>query len=230
MTEQKAYLDLADVDRLIAAATNLRDQLIIRMLYYTGVRVTELISIEIADIDFTNRCISIRHLKERSRYKCFQCQALLGKSKQFCGSCGQTIEGRIIEKMQETRHRRIRVDDHTLAKIEEYLEKSNREDAPRLFKLSRQSIYYIIRDAAEATGLGGAILSIDGLKMKHHVSPHRFRDGFAVRFSKARSDLEGQRALQQHLGHKNFDTTAKYLKMTGERVSEIYDEVWGNVQ
>jgi integrase/recombinase XerD len=227
MTEQKAYLTPADVDALIEAAPTKRDRAIIRTLFYTAVRETELISIQVADIDFKNKWITIQHLKERSRIKCAGCGARLGRKVLFCGNCGKTIAGATIEKLQEHRKRRVRVDAETLEMIQEYVTKRRDKKNPRLFPLSRQRIQQIVYEAAEDAGLGGKILQIEGLGQNHRVSPHRLRDAFAVHFLKGRDDLVGQRALQQHLGHVNFDTTAKYRKISGKEVAEVYDEVMG---
>jgi len=40
----KAYLEAQQVERLIAAATNLRDKLLVRIPWRTGIRVSELIA------------------------------------------------------------------------------------------------------------------------------------------------------------------------------------------
>lgn len=53
--------------RLIAAATNPRDALLVRIPWRTGMRVTELIGIRVPDIDFDNRAIVIKGQKMRKR-------------------------------------------------------------------------------------------------------------------------------------------------------------------
>ena len=63
----KAYLAPEQVDRLIALATNPRDVLLVRIPWRTGIRVTELISIRIQDIDFDNRAIVIKVQKIRKK-------------------------------------------------------------------------------------------------------------------------------------------------------------------
>lgn len=226
MTEQKAYLTPEDVAKLIEAAPTKRDRVIIRTLFYTAVRESELISIQVADIDFKGKWITIQRLKERSRIKC-ACGTRLGRKTLYCPNCGKPITEATIEKLQEHHKRRVRVDTETLAMIQEYIKKRRDKKNPRLFPFSRQWIEEIVYRAAEDAGLGGRILQIEGLSQSHKVSPHRLRDAFAVHFLKSRGDLVGQRALQQHLGHQSFETTAKYRKISGKEVAEIYDEVMG---
>ena len=179
-SKQKAYLEPADVDALIEAAPTLRDRAIIRTLFYTAVRESELISIQVADIDYENHWITIQHLKARTHIKC-ECGAKLGRQNLFCSKCGKSVSGATIEKLQETRKRRVRVDAETLAMIQEYLKKRRDKKNPRLFPLSRQRIQQIVYEAAEDAGLGGKILQIKGLTQKHRISPHRLRDA-SLRF------------------------------------------------
>ena len=54
------YLKPEEVEELIKVATNPRDRLLVRTLLGTGIRVSELISIRIHDIDFGNGAIVIK--------------------------------------------------------------------------------------------------------------------------------------------------------------------------
>jgi len=63
----KGYLEPEQVEKLMAAASNLRDALLVRIPWRSGMRVSELISIRIQDIDFDNRAITIKVQKTRKR-------------------------------------------------------------------------------------------------------------------------------------------------------------------
>lgn len=63
----KGYLELEQVETLIAAATNPRDALLVRIPWRTGIRISELIGIRVQDIDFENRAIVIKVQKMRKR-------------------------------------------------------------------------------------------------------------------------------------------------------------------
>jgi len=65
--ELKAYLEPEQVERIIAAATNIRDALLARILWRTGIRVGELIAMRVQDIDFDDRAIVIKVQKMRKR-------------------------------------------------------------------------------------------------------------------------------------------------------------------
>ena len=51
----KGYLNATLVQRVIDAASNIRDKLLVRIPWRTGIRVTELINIRIPDIDFDTK-------------------------------------------------------------------------------------------------------------------------------------------------------------------------------
>ena len=56
----KAYVEPEQVERLIAAAINPRDALLVRIPWRTGIRVSELIGIRIQDINFDNEALLSR--------------------------------------------------------------------------------------------------------------------------------------------------------------------------
>ena len=48
----KTYLEPKEIDLLEKAATNLRDRLLIRLLFHLGCRISEALSLKVDDIDF----------------------------------------------------------------------------------------------------------------------------------------------------------------------------------
>ena len=57
-------------------------------------------------------------------------------------------------------------------------------------------------------------------------APINYRDAFAVNAMKSDSTGDGMRMLQQHLGHANFNTTAKYRKVSGDEQRDWYQKLW----
>ena len=66
-SELPPYLTPEQVDGVIAAARNSRDRLLIRLLFRTGVRISELLGVRAADIKWKDRLIIIQALKKRRR-------------------------------------------------------------------------------------------------------------------------------------------------------------------
>ena len=48
----KVYLDREEVELLEQAATNLRDRLLIKLLFHLGCRISEALALTVPDIDF----------------------------------------------------------------------------------------------------------------------------------------------------------------------------------
>ena len=51
-TETKAYLEPSEVASLEESASNLRDRLLIRLLFHLGCRISEVLALQVEDIDF----------------------------------------------------------------------------------------------------------------------------------------------------------------------------------
>jgi integrase/recombinase XerD len=87
----KAYLEPEEVTLMEQTATNLRDKILIRLLFHLGCRISEALAIEVEDIDFTQSTVTIIHLKHRVKLSCSKCGARLSISHTFCPKCGVRI-------------------------------------------------------------------------------------------------------------------------------------------
>jgi len=88
----QTYLDHFEVALLEDAATNLRDKLLIRLLFHLGCRVTEALALKVEDVDFQRGMVTIRHLKTSLKLSCRECQQRLGRSHSFCQSAGAGLQ------------------------------------------------------------------------------------------------------------------------------------------
>ncbi len=84
----KVYLEAIEVEALEKAATNLRDRLLIRLLFHLGCRISEVLALKVEGIDFARSTVTIMHLKRRVKLSCANCGARLGVSHSFCPKCG----------------------------------------------------------------------------------------------------------------------------------------------
>jgi len=84
----KAYLEFADIVLMEEATTNLRDRLLVRILFRLGCRISEALALKVEDIDFDAGTVTILHLKRRISSYCPNCGARLGKTYRFCPACG----------------------------------------------------------------------------------------------------------------------------------------------
>lgn len=185
-------LSVHEVERLLEAAgpdpgsegevdlARVRDRAILELLYATGARISELTALNLDDLlDPT----MIR---------------LFGKgSKERVVPVGSFAQ---------------RALDAYLVRVRPVLIKKGR-GTPALFlnqrgtRLSRQSAWQIISDAAEVAGL------------IQEVSPHTLRHSFATHLLEGGADV---RVVQELLGHASVATTQIYTLVTVDALREVY--------
>jgi integrase/recombinase XerD len=171
-------LTRAELERLLAApgraggAKGARDRALLELLAATGMRVTEVVSLQAADVDWEKGLVLCR-----------------GKG----------------------RHERRLPLGAARASVSDYFNRARPELArekspPMLFlnhrgqKLTRQGVWLILKEAAQAAGVGG------------DVTPHTLRHSFAKLLVGAGEDL---RRVQELLGHANLSTTQIYRQTGG---------------
>lgn len=219
----KTFLTATEVKAMINAADNLRDRAVVYLLADTGCRVSELARIRVEDIDFERSVILIHHLKQGVKKQCPKCSRHAGHTQSFCPKCGADIS-KIIPSGTSERSRLINVGPDALAAASDYLN-ARKDDSNLLIPISRQMVYRVVRDLAERTGIHGKALLHPTTRERHYVHPHSFRDALAIDWISVAGDAEGQKTLQEHLGHQSFESTARYLKLAPEKHREIADKV-----
>jgi integrase/recombinase XerD len=222
----KAYLEPQEVAQMQKVAGNLRDKILIRLLFHLGCRITEALSIKVDDIDFIQGTVTIIHLKRRLKLSC-SCGARLGAAHVFCPKCGGRIEKRQTKEQEHRRQRVLPIDSDTLKMFKEYIEHGGlviRDGKRLIFGINRHRAWQIVKECAEKAGLPKLVNPETG--KVHNVSPHKLRDAFSVMAVKRNDSGDGLRLLQEHLGHQSFNTTAKYRKVAGEEHREWYDSLW----
>ena len=223
----KAYLEPEEVALMERATTNLRDRLLIRLLFHSGCRVSEALGLTVEDVDFDHGTISIKHLKARLKLSCTGCGQRLGRSHTFCPSCGGKIEKAQIAQQEHRRQRVLPVDSETLSTLKDYIRRGGpvlRDGKRLIFGINRHRAWQIVKECAEKAKLPKLVNPETG--KVHNVSPHKLRDAFAVHAVKLNDSGDGLRLLQEHLGHQSFNTTARYRKVSGAEHKEWYRKLW----
>jgi integrase/recombinase XerD len=223
----KAYVEPDEVTLMESSASNLRDKILIRLLFHLGCRISEALALKVEDIDFVQGTITIIHLKHGVKLSCSNCRARIGSSHLFCPKCGGRIEKRQGEVQEHRRQRVLTVDKETLGILKKYIQRGGpivKEGKRLIFGINRHRAWQIIKQCAERAGLPKLINPETGIV--HNVSPHRLRDAFAVNAVKRDDSGDGLRLLQEHLGHQSFNTTAKYRKVSGKEHREWYRKLW----
>jgi integrase/recombinase XerD len=225
----KAYLEPEEINLLEEACTNLRDRLLIRFLFHTACRITEALGITVEDINLSAGTVTIQHLKTRLQLSCPDCNAQLGRNHSYCPKCGIKVEQAVSQAKEHRRMRTLPLDTDTLEMLKEYISRGGlveRDGKKLIFGINRHRSWQIVRGCAEKAGLPKLINPETG--RIHGVSPHKLRDAFSVHAMKLDDSGDGMRLLQEHLGHQNFNTTAKYRKVSGKEHADWYSRLWEN--
>ena len=166
----------------------LRDQSMLELLYSSGARVSELIGININDlssIETDDGVITTLKLRGKG-------------SKERIVPLGSFASKAI---------------DNYLTRVRQDLAAKSPKPTSALFlnsrgsRISRQSAWQMVLDAAEAAGV------------TEHVSPHVFRHSYATHLLDGGADI---RVVQELLGHASVTTTQIYTLITIDKVRESY--------
>ena len=196
----RAYLEANEVQSLENAATNMRDKLLIRLLFHLGCRISEALALEVKDINFEQGTVTIQHLKARTKLSCPKCGTRLGKSHTFCPQCGAKIKDAVAKEQEHRRIRTLPLDRDTLEMLRDYIKRGgpvNKEGKRLILGINRHRAWQIVKECAERAGLPKLVSPETG--KVHNVSPHRLRDAFAVHAMKLDDSGDGLRLLQKHL-------------------------------
>jgi len=229
----KEYLVPEDTSLIEEAALCLRDKLLIRLLRRLGCRVGEVIGLEVKHFDFPRRQVRIEHEKERKSLYCPHChqdgkktKTRLARTHKFCPICTKPVEQPIVKITKVPRLRKLPVDKGTLELLHEYIKGGGPKEVngkKLLFPLTRQWAWHVVVNCANRAGF--TQLENPENERKHHVSPHKFRDAFAINAIKKRPNLDDARLLQELLGHSSINTTLRYRKVAGTELQEFYDDL-----
>ena len=199
MKDLRGFFTAEQVEAMIMGCDNLRDRVLIRLLWRTGMRVSELVrpgkdrspvlGLRISDIVWQENALIIRHGKRKGNPP-----------------------------------RRIDIDPGTLAMVRDYLEKRP-EKSEFVIPIGRQMAYLVVRQAAERIGIyevGDPLVS-----QRRHPHPHHLRHSLAVHSVRVTKGNYGDLIrLQQQLGHASVATTAGYVQFSDEEQRKWYDALW----
>jgi len=199
MRDLRGFLTPEQVEAMIEGCDNLRDRVLIRLLWRTGMRISELVKpgkdrspvlgLRTENILWGENALIIRHAKRKGNPP-----------------------------------RRIDVDPGTLAMVREYLER-RLDKSEFVIPITRQMAYLVVRHAAERvdiTEVGDPLVS-----KRRHPHPHHLRHSLAVHSVRQTKGNYGDLIrLQQQLGHASLATTAGYIQFSDEEQRKWYDDLW----
>lgn len=193
--EDLHFLKAEQVDAMAKEAGKLRDELIIRLLFQTGMRVSELCEIRKKDVDTDERSIKIRGKGRKNRTVYYQ------PSLDLLMDVWQT------ERRPAVFH----------AEDSPYLFPTSHSE-----NITKYTVGEIVREAADTAGFQEVYgTNTEGVEL-HSVTPHVLRHSFAMAAISNDWDVY---TLSQALGHESTEiTTSTYLHDDADSVRAAYHD------
>ncbi|RMH68537.1 MAG: tyrosine recombinase XerC [Gemmatimonadetes bacterium] len=194
------FLNVPQISRLVEmpdldTVQGLRDRAMLEMMYGTGVRVSELVGLNVGDVDLDQNLVRILGKRRKERIVPMGEGAIVA-TRAYLARREEYIERAKGMKQNWKDGRRIRI-DHDALFLSRY---GNR--------LTVSSVQYMLNR------------HIEKLAEVSHISPHTLRHSFATHLLDAGADL---RSIQELLGHESLASTEVYTHVATKRLREIYN-------
>ena len=213
-----SHLPADDMNRLLAEPDTdtiggRRDRAILELFYASGLRLSELVDLDLDDTNLSSRVVRVRGKGGKERLVPFNrsaanaIRAMLadgkGKGQRAGEGKGQRSEGRGEGEGAREKGRfgsGARFSRHGPRRQPLFLNLRGQ-------RLTTRSVDRIVRRYVEQAAIAGGI------------SPHALRHTFATHLLQAGADL---RAIQELLGHARLSTTQRYTHLDVGRLMEVY--------
>ena len=198
-----AHLGVEETERLLAtpdtaSVAGRRDHAILELFYASGLRLSELVDLDLDDVNMSSRVARVRGKGGKERLVPFNHAAATALRAMTADS---------LKMPSSTSNSKLRTSNSRM--------KSHARSRRPLFlnlrggRLTTRSVDRIVRkyvrEAAIARG----------------ISPHALRHTFATHLLQAGADL---RAIQELLGHSRLSTTQRYTHLDVGRLMEVYKD------
>ena len=195
MKYEDEYLTPEQVEDIINACTNERDRLLLKTLFYSGRRVSEIVGqreYEVKNGIMKSNGITPADIiyEDKEYYMWFS----------------------ILKKHEKTRSL-IPVPTKLARNLIEYVQANGIKKNEKIFKISRRRVDQIIRKAAETAGIRGLG------KDNRPVHAHHFRHSYAILLAKNAENPSDLSLIQTIMGHSSVQMTMWYVKTFNKKAA-----------
>ena len=210
-----------EVSAMLACAQKARDRLIVELLYGAGLRVSELVDLDVKDINLSQQQLRCIGKGSKERIVPFGSQALTALrayQKEIADD-----ESAALALTQTIKKRGRPKGSKTSGAITSGAQVNNRKAANKRVepllkdlagkRLSRLVVWQVIKRLAEKANI------------RKDISPHTLRHSFATHLLENGADL---RAVQELLGHSSVVTTQLYTHISRSHLRKAYQSAQEN--
>lgn len=192
-----AHLALDEVERLLSSVdvstvAGRRDRAILELFYASGLRLSELVGLDLEDINMSGRVLRVRGKGNKERLVPFNQSASSALRAMTADHAALKNVHRSSFTVPRSRHARPR--SPVFLNL-------------RGGRLTTRSVDRIVRHYVQQAAVAG------------NISPHALRHTFATHLLQAGADL---RAIQELLGHARLSTTQRYTHLDVGRLMDVY--------
>lgn len=198
------YVSKEEMEKMAenAPSPKMRNELLVRLMFHTGVRRSEAAEIKVSDIDRDDRAIRVENRKHQNSDK--------------KDSHRKVYYQPSLDSLMRLWLDGGRRESYPTADESNYLFVSN-----HAAHLSSEVINRIVKEAAENAGIQSVMYVDQRGHERKRITAHALRHGHAVHaIFRAGIDL---RSVQMHMGHASIDQTEQYLQLADDDVREAYE-------
>jgi integrase/recombinase XerC len=215
-----AHLSVEEMNRLLetpdrATPLGRRDQAILELFYASGVRVSELVGLDMTDVNLSSRVIRVMGKGGKERQVPIN-QSAADAIRQYLGDREAFVLGGAASTIEAADSAGVRWSGPAKGRARAALARRasrHRGPAAPLFvnyrggRLSPRSVHRLVRQYM-------ALCSA-----RFGISPHALRHSFATHLLERGADLRG---IQELLGHARLSTTQKYTHVNAAHLIDVY--------
>jgi integrase/recombinase XerC len=206
-----AHLGSDDTTRLLAAPDTAtvqgrRDRAILELFYASGLRLSELVDMDLEDLNLSSRVLRVRGKGGKERLVPFNAHA-----------------GDAMRRMMADHATLTAASAKAQAPDTSRLRTQPRGRGPSPHARRRQALFLNLRGQRLTTRSVDRIVRryVREAAIAQGISPHALRHTFATHLLQAGADL---RAIQELLGHARLSTTQRYTHLDIGRLQEVYKQ------